>query len=101
MQTLTKKMMRVLALSALLLFCSLQVGAAVLSPGHPPRITVEDVRNMLDAGETVLFIDTRTHQQWQNAAHKIPGAVRLVTTSDMLDLTRDYPADTIIVTYCT
>lgn len=101
MRTLTKKMMRVLALSALLLFCSLQVGAAVLSPGHPPRVSVEDVRNMLNAGETVLFIDTRTNQQWQSATHKIPGAIRLVTTSDILDLTREYPADTTIVTYCT
>jgi predicted sulfurtransferase len=100
MRNFNRKSLLLLAMSALLLFCT-QVGAEAAGSGHPPRISMAEVQKMLDSGETVLFIDTRTNQQWQSARHKIPGAIRVDTTNDILALTRDYPADQAIVTYCT
>jgi 3-mercaptopyruvate sulfurtransferase SseA len=101
MRSYTKKLVPILVMTLLLCLCATLAGAAVLGPNDPPRITLEEVRQMLDRGEVVLFIDTRAESQWQNASHKIPGAIRLTSNQDILDLARDYPADTAIVTYCT
>lgn len=93
---------RLLFAVVILLLCfSTQVGAATSRPGDLPRVSIEQVQKMLDAGETVLFVDVRTNLQWQHAAQKIPGAIRLENSSDILDLVRNTPADTAIVTYCT
>lgn len=101
MQTHQRRCLQVLAVTAFLaVFCT-QLGAEVLGPGHPARIGMEQVKGMLDHGEKILFVDTRTPSEWQNASDKIPGAIRLTTTNDIVELTRNYPADTIIVTYCT
>lgn len=100
MRNFSWKSLLLLAASALLLSCS-QVDAEVAGPDHPPRISMNEVQKMLDSGEDILFIDTRTNRQWQSARHKIPGAIRVSSNSDILALTKNYPADQAIVTYCT
>ena len=100
MRNFNWKTLLLLAASALLVFCT-QAGAEVAGPDHPPRISMTEVQKMLDSGEEILFIDTRTNRQWQSARHKIPGAVRVSSNSDLLELTKNYPADQAIVTYCT
>jgi rhodanese-related sulfurtransferase len=84
----------------LLTWCAV-AGAATLGPDNPPRISVKEILDLQEKGETVLFIDTRTANQWQRARHKIPGAIRLNNNRDILDLAGRYPANTTIVTYCT
>lgn len=90
-----------LAVSALLFLWCTQAGAATLGPNDPQRISVKEILALQDKGETILFLDTRTARQWQNARHKISGAIRLNNNRDILDMTENYPADMAIVTYCT
>lgn len=75
--------------------------AAQISPTDPPRITVEEVKEMLDQGEEVLFIDVRSRGQWASSGHKAQGAIRVENTSDLQKLIKTYPPNTPIVTYCT
>lgn len=64
------------------------------------RISVDDVRRRLAAGEQFTFIDTRNPQAWAASDVIIPGALRV--TADTLDehLPR-IPKETAVVTYCT
>lgn len=87
----------VLLLTAL----SLPAEAAQLNATHPPRITVEEVKQMLDQGEEVLLIDVRTKGQWASSGHKAKGAIRIDNASDLLEMGKTYSTDTPIVTYCT
>jgi len=88
--------------AAILLSCfCVQGEAATFDTRTLPRVNMEQVQKLLDAGESVLFVDVRTNTQWQQAPDKIPGAIRLSDSSDILALVRDYPDDTPIVTYCT
>lgn len=65
-----------------------------------PRITIPELQRMQEA-ETVVMIDTRTQGQWQQASDKIPGAMRVSSREDLLQLKNTLSADTAIVTYCT
>lgn len=69
-------------------------------PDQVPRVNIVEVRALQSQG-TVIFVDTRTAGQWQQARDKIPGAIRLTTQSDLERFKRDVPADTLVVTYCT
>ena len=75
--------------------------AAQISPTNPPRITVEEVKEMLDQGEEILLIDVRARGQWASSGHKAQGAIRVENTGDLQKLVKTYPPDTPIVTYCT
>ena len=65
-----------------------------------PRISVDELRKRLAAGEQFTFIDTRNPQAWAESDVMIPGALRV--TADRLDqsLSR-IPKSAPIVTYCT
>ena len=41
------------------------------------RITVDEVRKRMGAGEQFAFIDTRNPQAWAESDVKLPGAIRL------------------------
>ena len=101
MPEMTLKWTMVAASLLLLVGWCLLADAAPLSATHPPRITVEEVKTMLDRGEQVLIIDTRSQGQWQSSGHKAEGAIRLENTTDIHNLVKNYPPDTPIVTYCT
>ena len=90
-----------IALLFLLTVVCLPAGAAQLSSTHPPRITVEQVKEMLDRGEQVLLVDVRAQGQWASSGHKAKGAVRIENAGDLQELVKTYPPDTPIVTYCT
>lgn len=64
-----------------------------------PRINVVDLK-VLQAQESVLFIDTRTAGEWQRAADKVTGAIRVASQPELDRLLRDVPPHTAIVTYC-
>jgi rhodanese-related sulfurtransferase len=64
------------------------------------RETPDEVRQRLDRGEPIVFVDARNPQAWAASHEKLPGAVRI--PADQVDgnvhaLPRGRP----IVTYCT
>jgi len=67
---------------------------------NAPRITVDEARKRLKAGEDFLFIDTRNPQAWAQSDVKIQGAIHV--TPDTLDENiSKIPKDKPVVSYCT
>jgi rhodanese-related sulfurtransferase len=61
---------------------------------------VDHVRQRLDRGEPVAFLDVRNPQAWASANVKIPGAIR-VPLDELPQRLGDLPRDRPIVAYCT
>ena len=65
-----------------------------------PRITVNEVKKRMDAGETFTFIDTRNPQAFSESDTILPGAIRLPL--DQLDKKLpSIPMNKAVVAYCT
>jgi len=64
------------------------------------RISVEEVKKMLDRGEKIFFIDTRNPVAWGESNIKIRGAVRL-HYEELEKRVAEVPRDRPVVTYCT
>jgi len=64
------------------------------------RITVEEVKERIDEGEPILFIDTRRSQDWEASDVKLPGALR-IHYSELEQYLDELPNDRLIVPYCT
>ncbi len=67
---------------------------------EPPRITKEEVKNRMDAGEPIVFLDTRSPGAWNSSDRMLPGA-RRVAADDVAAHLQEIPANRPIVTYCT
>lgn len=64
------------------------------------RITADELQRRMDAGENVVFVDTRNPYAWAESDVKLPGAIRV--PADSLDEhLPEIPNDQPIVTYCT
>ena len=64
------------------------------------RITVEELKRRINAGERFTFIDTRNPSAWAEADTMIPGALRITADTPEGNLSA-IPRDKPIVTYCT
>jgi rhodanese-related sulfurtransferase len=64
------------------------------------RITVPDLQKRMEAGEDVVFIDTRNPQAWAESDVKLPEALRL-SNSDLDSILSQIPNGKPIVAYCT
>jgi rhodanese-related sulfurtransferase len=64
------------------------------------RVSTEDVKRRLDAGEHVVFLDTRSDEAWRKADTQIPGSIRVPPDAVELRL-NEIPQDGLLVTYCT
>lgn len=64
------------------------------------RITVDELRKRMQAGEDFTFIDTRNPQVWAQSQEKLPGAVRLSADAGDEALAK-VPNDKPAVAYCT
>jgi rhodanese-related sulfurtransferase len=64
------------------------------------RITVDELRQRLDAGEPFLFLDTRNPNAWAESDVKVQGALR-VPADHFQDYLAELPKNRPIVTYCT
>jgi hypothetical protein len=40
-----------------------------------PRVTVDEVKERMDRGEQLTFMDTRNPRAWGEAGTKLPGAI--------------------------
>jgi len=67
---------------------------------EPDRISKEDVKRRLDAGEQIVFLDTRSDDAWRKADAQIPGSTRLPPDAVERHFD-DIPREGLIVTYCT
>jgi rhodanese-related sulfurtransferase len=66
----------------------------------PDRISIEDVKRRLDAGEHIAFLDTRSAEAWAKSDLQIPGSMRV--PPDHIDQhLNEIPRKGLIVTYCT
>lgn len=64
------------------------------------RITVDEVKNRMDRGESLLSIDTRNSHDWSASDVKLQGALRS-HFSELEQHLDELPRDRLIVTYCT
>ena len=64
------------------------------------RITVDEVRKRMEAGEDFVLIDTRNPQAWSQSDVKLPEAVRLPLDNLDENLSK-IPKDKLVVAYCT
>jgi rhodanese-related sulfurtransferase len=65
-----------------------------------PRITVDDLRKRMEAGEDFVLIDTRNPEAWAESDVKLPEAIRLPLDNIDENLAK-IPKDKPIVAYCT
>jgi rhodanese-related sulfurtransferase len=64
------------------------------------RVTVDEVKERMNRGEPLVFVDTRNPQAWSEAETKLPGAIR-VPADEMEQHLKEIPHDRTIITYCT
>jgi len=69
-----------------------------------PRITVEELKSRMDAGEDFTVIDTRNPKAWAESDVVVPGAIRVPVNVDkdklednLSKITKTKP----VVAYCT
>jgi adenylyltransferase/sulfurtransferase len=66
----------------------------------PTTMTPEQVKEKLDAGQRVTFLDNRSPKAWDASDVKIPGALR-VPPAEVEQHLGEVPREGTIVTYCT
>ena len=64
------------------------------------RVTVDEVKERLDRGEPLAFIDTRNAKAWEESNQKAAGAIR-VPSDKLLEHLEEIPRDRTVITYCT
>ena len=65
-----------------------------------PRITVDQLKHRMDAGEEFTFLDVRNPHAWAESDSMLPGALRVSLDHFEEQLPR-IPKNKPIVTYCT
>lgn len=64
------------------------------------RVTVDEVKERMDRGEQVFFLDTRNPTAWGQADSKLPGAVHM-GVDEVASRLAEIPHDRAVITYCT
>jgi len=64
------------------------------------RVTVDEVKERMQRGESFTFVDTRNPQAWGEATTKLPGAIR-VPADEVEQHLNEIPHDRTVITYCT
>jgi rhodanese-related sulfurtransferase len=64
------------------------------------RIGIDDVRKRMEAGEDIVFVDTRNPQAWAQSDVMLPKAIR-VPVDDPEKHLYEVPKEKAIVAYCT
>jgi hypothetical protein len=93
-------MLRFLFLSSVVLICFIAPSIAIGDSHNPKRIMPAEVIQKLNAGENILFLDTRTSRDWTASKVKIAGAFRVGSNEDLNRILRKAPMGRLIVTYC-
>lgn len=64
------------------------------------RVTVDEIKERMDRGESFTFVDTRNPNAWGEADTKLPGAIR-VPSNEVEQHLDQIPRDRTVITYCT
>ena len=72
----------------------------LLRAGCMQKLSVDEVKERLDRGEALVFIDARSDQSWSQSDVQIPNSLR-VPPDDTDRFDGAIPAEATIVTYCT
>ena len=64
------------------------------------RIGIDEVRKRVEAGEDIVFVDTRNPQAWAQSDVMLPKAIR-IPADDIDKRLSQIPKDKMIVAYCT
>ena len=64
------------------------------------RISVDDIKKRMQAGEDFVFVDTRNPQAWAESDVTLPNAIR-IPVNDLENYPNKIPQNKSIVTYCT
>jgi rhodanese-related sulfurtransferase len=64
------------------------------------RITVDELRRRMEAGEDFTFVDVRNPQAWAQSDVKLPDAIR-VPLDDAENSLQKIPRNKPVVAYCT
>ena len=64
------------------------------------RVTADEVKERMDRGEPLVFVDARNPQAWGEAEKKLPGALR-VPADEVERHLDEIPRDRTVITYCT
>jgi rhodanese-related sulfurtransferase len=64
------------------------------------RITVDELRKRMDAGEDFTIIDSRNPQAWADSSEKLPDAIRVPVDALEQNISR-IPRGKPAVAYCT
>ena len=64
------------------------------------RISVDELRKRMNAGEHLVFVDSRNPRAWGESDVRLPGAIRVPAEEAEKHLA-SIPADKPIVVYCT
>lgn len=67
---------------------------------EPTRVTTDEVKERMDRGELLVFLDNRNPQAWDEADAKLPGAIR-VPADEVEQHLDEIPRDRAVITYCT
>ncbi len=64
------------------------------------RVTAEEVKQRMDRGEPLTFVDSRNSKAWGEAKEQLPGAVR-VPADEVEKHLSAIRRDRAVITYCT
>jgi rhodanese-related sulfurtransferase len=64
------------------------------------KITADEVKQRLDRGEPLIFVDARSQQSWQESHVQIPNSIR-VPPDQAEDFAGAITDEATIITYCT
>jgi rhodanese-related sulfurtransferase len=67
---------------------------------NPSRLSVAEVRTILERGEPVTFVDSRNPIAWASSKIKIRGAVR-VPIDEVPEHLHELPRNERLIVYCT
>ena len=76
------------------------LGMPIASPTVMQKISVDEVKERLDRGEPVIFIDARSQESWEQSDVQIPGSIR-VPPDRADEFVGAIASDAAIITYCT
>lgn len=65
-----------------------------------PRITVPELKALLDKGEQPVFLDVRSGHDYEGSKIKIKGAIRIPLVQ-LQERYKELPRDREVVAYCT
>ena len=67
---------------------------------NPSRLTVGDVKGLIDEGQSIAFIDSRNPIAWGSSKVTLPGAIR-IPIDEVERHVRELPRDRRLIVYCT